>query len=273
VAEAVELVDALGQRLRFGAPPARIVSLVPSITETLFWLGAGERVVGVTEYCVHPDEALRTRVVVGGTKNPKLDRVAALAPDLVIANHEENRRRDVERLIASGTRVWVTYARSVRGAIEEIAQLGRLTGAEERSAALVAGCEAALARAAARAHEPRTRAVAPIWRDPWMLVGADTFADDLLRCCGAANPFAARGERYPRATLGEIAASAPDVILLPTEPYAFGERDRLELAALDCPAARDGRVHVIEGELLSWYGPRIPRALDAIARLVAREPA
>jgi ABC-type Fe3+-hydroxamate transport system substrate-binding protein len=115
--------------------------------------------------------------------------------------------------------------------------------------------------------------VAPIWRDPWMLVGADTFAGDLLRCAGGANPFASGSERYPRATLDVIAAAAPDVILLPTEPYAFGERDRLELCALDCPAARDGRVHVIEGELLSWYGPRIPRALDAIARLVAGEPA
>ncbi len=272
MADPVDLVDALGQSLRFASPPARIVSLVPSITETLFWLGAGERVVGVTEYCVHPDEARRTRPAVGGTKNPKLDRIAALAPDLVIANREENRRADVERLIGSGLRVWVTYARSVREAIDEIALLGSITGRVEHAARLVADCETALERANARAREPRPRAVAAIWRDPWMVVGSDTFAGDLLALAGAHNPFGAEGMRYPRTSLAEIAARAPDVILLPTEPYAFGERDRLELLAQDCPAARAGRVHVIEGELLSWYGPRIPRALDEIGGLLASPP-
>jgi ABC-type Fe3+-hydroxamate transport system substrate-binding protein len=101
-----------------------------------------------------------------------------------------------------------------------------------------------------------------------MVAGADTFAHDLLAACGAANPFAAREGRYPRIREADLVAAAPDVVLLPTEPYPFSERDREELLGLDCPAARSGRIHVVEGELLSWYGPRIPRALATFSGLV-----
>jgi ABC-type Fe3+-hydroxamate transport system substrate-binding protein len=266
--DGVRVTDARGRGLRLDAPPRRIVCLVPSITETLFALGAGESVVGVTEFCVHPAEARATRAVVGGTKNPRTEAIRALGPDLVIANREENRRRDVERLEAAGVRVLVTYARTVREAIEEIRSLGVLLGRGDRAEALARECEDALARAARVAPEPRPRAAALVWREPWMVVGADTFAHDLLAACGAENPFAARASRYPRIDLAELAAAAPEVLLLPTEPYAFGERDRDELLALDCPAARNGRVHVVEGELLSWYGPRIPRALATFSALM-----
>jgi ABC-type Fe3+-hydroxamate transport system substrate-binding protein len=117
------------------------------------------------------------------------------------------------------------------------------------------------------------RTVALIWRDPFMVVGADTFAHDLLSCCGAVNPFAGEGERrYPRVERAALEAAAPDVILLPTEPYAFGEQDRRELLELDCPAARAGRIHVVEGELLTWYGPRMARALETFAALLRPGP-
>ncbi len=263
--------DALGREHDFAAPPRRIVSLVPSLTETLFALGAGEALAGVTEFCVHPAQGVARLPRVGGTKNPKLEAILGLAPDLVLANKEENRRRDVERLEAAGVRVFVTYARGVREAVDEIRVLGRICAHEAPAEKIGAEVEEELAAVTARrAGAAPTATVALIWRDPFMAVGADTFAHDLLLCCGASNPFAGAGAgRYPRIELRELEAAQPDVILLPTEPYAFGERDRAELLALDCPAARTGRVHVIEGELLSWYGPRMPRALRTIAALLS----
>ena len=249
------------------------MSLVPSLTETLFALGAGGSVAGVTDFCVHPADAVASRPRVGGTKNPDVRAIRALEPDLVLANKEENRRRDVEALEAAGVPVFVTYARGVREAIEEIRALGRICAREAPAEALATEVERALGAAASRASGRTTSTVALIWRDPFMAVGGDTFAHDLLVCCGARNPFASPSadgatRRYPRIDLRELEAAAPEVILLPTEPYAFGERDRAELLALDCPAARDGRVHVVEGELLSWYGPRMPRALETFSRLL-----
>lgn len=242
---------------------------MPSLTETLFALGAGAAVAGVTDFCVHPAEAVASRPKLGGTKNPDVRAIRALGPDLVLANKEENRRRDVEALEAAGVPVFVTYSRTVREAVEEIRALGRICACEPPAEAIASDVELALDAAAGRAAGRTTSTVALIWRDPFMAVGGDTFANDLLVCCGARNPFAGdAARRYPRIHLRELEAAAPEVILLPTEPYAFGERDRVELLALDCPAARNGRVHVVEGELLSWYGPRMPRALATVSRLL-----
>jgi len=229
--------------------------------------------VGVTEFCVHPAEGVAAKPKVGGTKNPDVRAILALRPDLVVANKEENRRRDVESLEAGGVPVFVTYARGVREAIDEIRTLGAVVGRAAEAEALVAPVERALAAQEARAAEPRVRCVALIWRDPFMVVGADTFAHDLLACCGGENPFAGASERrYPRVERAELEAARPEVILLPTEPYAFGEADRVELLELDCPAARDGRIHVVEGELLTWYGPRMARALETFSALLRPAP-
>lgn len=261
--------DALGREHEFDASPRRIVSLVPSLTETLFALGAGASLAAVTDFCVHPADGVSRLPHVGGTKNPDLARIRSLAPDLVLANKEENRRRDVETLEAAGIPVFVTYARGVREAVDEVRVLGRICGNEPGAEAIAAQVEIALADAARSSGIPRTTTVALVWRDPFIVVGGDTFAHDLLVCCGAHNPFARDGlRRYPRVERHELEAAMPEVILLPTEPYAFGERDREEFLRLDCPASRSGRIHVVEGELLSWYGPRMPRALATFAALL-----
>jgi len=265
----MKLDDALGRQVEIAAPPRRIVSLVPSLTETLFALGCGERVVGATDYCVHPADALAGVPRVGGTKNPDVERICALAPDLVLANKEENRRRSVLDLEARGLPVLVTYARSVAAALEEIELLGRLGGREQAAAEIVASVGRARLLAYARVRRRRPKVVALVWKSPWMAVGGDTFADALLAECGGANPFAGAEGRYPRIGLDDLERAAPDVILLPTEPYAFGEAERLELLELDCPASRAGRVHVVEGELLSWYGPRMARALDLFSSILS----
>ena len=245
------------------------MSLVPSWSETLFALGVGDALVGVTEYCVHPAEGVAKLAKVGGTKNPAVSAIAALRPDLVLANKEENRQRDVERLEAAGLRVFVTYARTVREAVAELRALGRITGRAAAAEAIAAEVESRLGALDRAPGARRPRAAALVWRDPLMVVGGDTFASDLIGCAGAENAFASAAGRYPRVTRPELEAAAPEILLLPTEPYRFEERDRLEFLALDCPAARAGRVHVVEGELLSWYGPRMGRALDTLARLFA----
>jgi ABC-type hemin transport system substrate-binding protein len=247
----------------------RIVSLVPSLTEALFELGLGARVVGVTDWCIHPADRLAALPRVGGTKNPALERVLELSPDLVIANQEENRERDVDRLRAAGIPVWVTYPRTVAEGVELVRELAGLGAPPERAEPLVRGLEQALERALAAAPERRTRVFCAIWKKPWMAVGADTYAEDLLRVCGGHNVFDARSERrYPIVDEAEIEAAQPDVILLPDEPYAFGARDVEELAALATPASASGRIHVLDGTLVSWYGPRIARAIEQISALL-----
>ena len=251
--------------------PQRIVSLVPSLTEALFALDLGERVVGVTEWCVHPAAAVAALPKVGGTKNPDLAAIRALRPQLVIANQEENKRQDVERLRAAGIHVWVTYPRTVADGVELMRELARLGGCVEAQARVVAPLEAGLVRAeAARPRDP-VSVFCPIWKKPWMAVGRDTYAHDLLALCGGRNVFEARAERrYPLVSEAEIVAAAPEVILLPDEPYAFDAADAAELARLDLPAARHGRIHRIDGTLVTWYGPRIGRALATLRPLLER---
>jgi ABC-type Fe3+-hydroxamate transport system substrate-binding protein len=250
--------------------PRRIVSLVPSLTEALFALGLGPRVVGVTDWCVHPADAVAPLPKVGGTKNPSLARIFELQPDLVIANHEENRERDVARLREAGLCVWVTYPRTVADGIAVTRELAELGAPADRAQPLLAALDAAFAAAQAAAPVRRARVFCPIWKQPWMAVGADTYADDLLALCGGANVFADRRERrYPMVSDADIVAAQPEVILLPDEPYAFGARDVAELAALDIPASRTGRIHCLDGTWISWYGPRIARALPEVAALLA----
>jgi ABC-type hemin transport system substrate-binding protein len=256
-------------RGRPAGSPRRIVSLVPSLTEALFALGLGERVVGVTAWCVHPAEAVAAVPKVGGTKSADLAAIRALAPDLVIANQEENRRRDVERLEAHGIRVWLTYPRTVAEGAAVLAELAELGAAPEARARVVAPVLAAVAEAERMRPERSVPVFCPIWRNPWMAVGGDTYAHDLLSLCGGRNVFGARGvRRYPRVTQDEIVAAAPEVVLLPDEPYAFGAEDEAELRALPLPAARSGRIHRIDGTWVSWYGPRIRPALRAIRSLL-----
>jgi ABC-type Fe3+-hydroxamate transport system substrate-binding protein len=251
--------------------PQRIVSLVPSLTEALFELGLGARVVGVTDWCVHPAGDVERVPKVGGTKNPSIARVLELRPDLVIANREENRERDVERLRAAGVPVWVTYPRTVAQGVALVHELAELGAPPERAQPVIGALEAAVERARAAAPARRTRVFCAIWKRPWMAVGADTYADDLLTLCGGDNVFRDRSERrYPIVTDEDIAAARPDVILLPDEPYAFGPRDVEELAAIGTPAAAAGRIHCIDGTLISWYGPRIARAVAEVGAMLGK---
>jgi ABC-type Fe3+-hydroxamate transport system substrate-binding protein len=266
----VRLVDDLGRFVELAAPPERIVSLVPSLTETLFAIGAGPRVVGVTRYCEEPAAGVARVPKVGGTKNPDLQAIAQLTPDVVVMNAEENRREDFEALAGAGWVVFVTEPKTILDGIRSIAQLAELTGRPEGEA-LAAEQERRVRATLAQVEGRRpVRYFCPIWRKPWMSFNADTYAHDMLRAAGGANVCADESQRYPTVTLDAIASAAPAVVLLPDEPYRFTEKDRPALEPLAAtPALRSDRVHFVDGKALSWYGPRIADGLERFAALFA----
>lgn len=279
------------------AVPQRVVSLVPSLTESLFDLDLGQHLVGVTAYCVRPVMGVQLLPRVGGTKNPDLDAIVRLEPDLVLMNDEENRREDAEKLQAAGIPVWVTGPRTI---VDVLNLLWTIMDVFDHAVMVPRVREIERAYdytlAAARAAPP-VPTFAPIWRDPWMTFNAGTYAHDVLRVCGAANVFAdrerqfplaadlgeaaplpgddpraaGRDRRYPRITLEEVAAAQPELVLLPDEPYAFAVQDAEAIRALDIPAARSGRIHLVDGSLLTWHGTRVAYALRDLPALVLEE--
>jgi len=247
--------DDLGTAYDGPRPARRVVSLVPSLTEALASV-APERLVGATEWCTHPADLDVARV--RGTKNPDRAAIAALEPDVVVANKEENRELDVRRLREAGVRVWVTDIETVPQAVASMERLLEALGWEPP------GWLAEARRQWCGPLPPVTRrVVVPIWRDPWMVVGARTFTGDLLRRLGWANAFDAgphnpEGERYPHVELDAVDGAGADVALLPDEPYVFTADDGPE-------AFRRTPTELVSGRLITWYGPSLVEAA-ALAR-------
>lgn len=260
--------DALGRPIKVAGPPTRIVSLVPSLTEALFAFGLGERIAGVTRFCVEPAEGVAGKRRLGGTKNVDVAGVKALNADLVFANVEENTRQDVEALEAAGLTVFLTYARTVAEAVGELRTIAAITGSEETARPIIDEAEHELIRAEAA---DRSRTAVPtfcaIWRNPWMTIGPQTYMHDVLRVCGAANVYADASSRYPLVDLAEVAARRPQLVLLPDEPYRFAEKHRAEVIE----KLGDVRIQLVDGKMLSWYGPRIAESLRRVQQVVLGE--
>ncbi|WSF37404.1 helical backbone metal receptor [Streptomyces sp. NBC_01351] len=234
----------------------RVVSLVPSLTEAVA-VSAPGLLVGVTDWCTHPAD-LGGAVRIGGTKNPDVREIVRLRPDLVIANEEENRAPDLADLRAAGVEVLVTEVRDLPQALRELDRV--LVGALGLTRP---GWLADAERAWARVEPVGSRtAFVPVWRRPWMVLGRDTFAGDLLGRLGVRNAYAGHPERYPRVPVEELVASGCDLVVLPDEPYRFTAGDGPE-AFPGLPAA------LISGRHLTWYGPSLaeaPRVLAAALR-------
>jgi len=255
-------LDALGRRIDLFPVPQRIVSLVPSLTEWVFALGLADQIVGVTDFCLHPADLVATKPKLRGTKNADRAALIALQPDLVIASKEENRQRDVDALTAAGLRVYVTNITTVAGALEQLAALADVLGAHDAAQPFLATLRQAYTALPLPVPSARPRVLALIWREPWMAIGADTYSGDLLERCGAHNVGAELGGRYPRFDLPLLPSLHLDQILLLSEPYAFGEQD--------LPPLREhfgGQINFVDGELLTWYGPRIGLALRTFGAL------
>ena len=245
--------DQIGNTIQFAAPPRRIVSLVPSQTELLFDFGLDEMVVGVTKFCIHPKEKCKAKTQVGGTKNVNFERIAALQPDLIIGNKEENDRSQIEQLQALYP-VWMSDIATVQDAICMIKSIGELTGTTERANQLASEINNAF-QSAIPNPQSAIKAAYLIWYRPWMTVGSGTFIDSMLAQAGFTNVFGAK-TRYPEITLEELAAAAPSVVMLSSEPYPFKEQHIAEVKQL-CPLAV---VKLVDGELFSWYGSRMLQA-------------
>ena len=253
------VTDQLGRRVEIPFPPQRIVSLVPSQTELLFDLGLGEQVIGVTKFCIYPPEARQSATVIGGTKNFDFDKIAALQPDLIIGNKEENYQTGIEQL-ATKYPVWLSDISDLPQALDMIRRVGFSTGAKDKAekvAAEIANFFAALA-----APKPLIPAAYFIWRKPYMAAASGTFIDDMLQRAGFHNVFAHLG-RYPEITPEQLAAAAPTRILLSSEPYPFKEKHLTEFREI-CPAAT---VQLVDGELFSWYGSRLRRSAEYFRQL------
>lgn len=251
--------DDLGATVTLPEHPTRIVSLVPNLSEVLWWWHLADRVVAVTDWCVAPPAAFTGAQRVRGTKNPDVAAIVALRPDVVVANEEENRELDIRRLRDAGVPVYVTRVRTVVDAADSLARLGAALGQEGAGA----GLRQTIVRALDQARPPATPLVTlcPVWREPWMATGRATFAGDLLAHCGFEVVPDDPGGRYPTLTLDDAATFDPEVVLLPDEPYPFGDVDR---------AAFDGwqaRIRGVDGTALSWWGPRTPSAIVDLAGL------
>lgn len=252
-------IDQMGREVNVSFPPQRIISLVPSQTELLFDLGLDEEIVGITKFCVHPKAQFRKKYKVGGTKTIHLERVEALAPDLIIGNKEENEQSQIEAL-ALRYSVWMSDVYDLASALDMIRQVGVLCKrikAAERLVQDIAGCFDALP---VRVALPCAAYL--IWRKPFMVAARHTFIDAMLPYAGFSNAFGDL-ERYPEISLELLAQRQPAHILLSSEPYPFQEKHFAEFREA-CP---DARIAVVDGEFFSWYGSRLLKSAAYFQRM------
>lgn len=244
--------DMTGRMVDIPFPPKRIVSVVPSQTELLYDLGLDDEVVGITKFCVHPNQWFRTKKRIGGTKTLHIDAIKQLQPDLIIANKEENTREQIEELAAQ-LPVWISDIQTITEGLQMIDQVGNITGKHQQARQLVAEITREFA-AIDKSATPK-RVAYFIWRDPWMCAGCDTFISNVITTLGWQNILANR-PRYPAVQLGELVALAPDTILLSSEPYPFKDKHIAEIKAV----LPNADVQLVDGEMFSWYGSRMLKA-------------
>jgi ABC-type Fe3+-hydroxamate transport system substrate-binding protein len=262
------------------SPPRTVVSLVPCLTESLFDLKLGDRLVAVTNGCIHPADQLADLPRLGHPMTPDIDRIRALQPDLVLLNTDVNPPAVADQLQAAGIAIWITDTPTVLDAINALWQIMYIFDAPEMSER-VRWIERQMDWTNGASANESVRVFAPIWYDPWVTASGHAYAHDLLRICGGDNVFGgqggdrdasgtsgdrAHGKRYPQVTLDAVEVAQPQAILV---PYQFDARAVQQLASLDVPAVRSGRIRRLDGTLLTWAGTRLAYALAEIPPLLA----
>jgi ABC-type Fe3+-hydroxamate transport system substrate-binding protein len=252
--------DMMGRGVKVPFPPRRIISVVPSQTELLYDLGLDDEVVGITKFCVHPEGWFRDKTRVGGTKTLNLEKIRALQPDLIIANKEENDQEQIETL-AKEYPVWVSDISTIEEALRMIDGVGAIVNREAKANELikdiVSGFES-LQRSALK-----KRVAYLIWYQPWMAAGADTFISNMIETIGWENVFKDQG-RYPEISIEALKEYRPDVVLLSSEPFPFKDRHAAEIKE----AMPEVDVKLVDGEMFSWYGSRMLKAVSYFSEVV-----
>jgi ABC-type Fe3+-hydroxamate transport system substrate-binding protein len=242
---------------------SRIISVVPSLTELLYSLGLDREVIGITKFCVHPEEWFRSKTRVGGTKHLKTDLIKQLDPDLIIANKEENVKEQIEEL-AKDFDVILTEIDTLEDAYNSINSIGKIVNRKTNAEELVLQIKEAFA--SINLPSKQTPAAYLIWRDPYMTIGGDTFINDMMKRAGFKNVFEQK-IRYPEITLEEIKASGCKLILLSSEPYPFKEKHIEEIKVV----IPEANIILVDGEIFSWYGSRLleaPKYFSSITGLL-----
>lgn len=243
--------DQTGHTITLPQVPSRIVSLVPSQTELLYDLGLNDRVVGITKFCIHPDEWFRTKVRVGGTKDLRYEMIDGLQPDLIIANKEENVKEQVDKL-AMKYNVWTSDICDLASSLSMINAVGEMTGTFERANSIASKIQQKFS--SINIAQKRS-AIYLIWRNPYMTAGGDTFIHEMMKFAGFDNMMAGE-KRYPEITIDTIRELRPAVLLLSSEPFPFSRKHIDELRPL-LPATE---IMLVDGEMFSWYGSRLLHA-------------
>lgn len=256
--------DQLGRKTELPSSPKRIISLVPSQTELLYDLGLHDEIVGITKFCIHPDEWFRSKTRVGGTKKLNFEVIKQLQPDLIIGNKEENEKEQIEYLMRDYP-VWMSDIYTLKDALDMINRIGALTNKQQEALTLKLNIEAAFRQLESlRKNTPLKTVAYFIWKDPWMVAASNTFIDNMLTRCGLTNVFAANNSRYPEVTAEQLVAANPEVIFLSSEPYPFKEKHMQEFQSM-CPSAK---VVIVDGEMFSWYGSRLLKAAPYFEKLI-----
>lgn len=246
--------DQLYRVINIPAPPKRIISVVPSQTELLHFLGLGEKVTAITKFCVHPTGWFQTKTRIGGTKQLNLSKIRQLHPDLILANKEENKKEQIDEL-SDHFPVWISDVNDLKTAYQMISAVGKLTETEKKAEELVTTIQRAFATDSKSNSNLKPRTAYLIWKDPYMTVGGDTFIHQMLNHAGFENIFSGR-KRYPQIEIEEINKLGCEVLLLSSEPYPFSKNHIYELTGIH----PNTKIILADGELFSWYGSRLLKA-------------
>ena len=244
--------DQLDRQIQLESIPKKIISLVPSQTELLHYLGLEDVVLGITKFCIHPEKWFRQKERVGGTKNVNIEKIRQLKPDLIIANKEENIKEQIEEL-AGNFPLWVSDVNNLEDALVMVERIGELTAKKKEATQLSKDIQTAFNQLQTPDRRPRTAYL--IWKDPYMTVGVDTFIHAMLQKAGFDNVFVYK-KRYPVITIEEIKYAGCEVLFLSSEPYPFQQKHVDELQAF-LPGTK---IMLVDGELFSWYGSRLLHA-------------